>query len=80
MTMLLVVSSAITTLIKLLSCDKGASSTVVLPLAVAAAASEMPRYMMAFREWAEARSDTVVLIADFKRILITLLNQNNIDV
>ena len=78
--MLLSISSTTTTLTKLPLCDEGALSAVVLPLAVAAAAPEMPRCMMALGERAETRSDAAVLITDFKRVLTTSLNQDGVDV
>ena len=72
--MLLVVSSITITLIKLFLCDEEALSVIILSLTVAAAAPEMPGCMMIQREWVEIRTDTVTLIADFKKILIILLN------
>ena len=74
------ISSATTTLTKLPSCDKGALSAVVPPLAVAAAAPEMPGRTMALGERAEARLNTAALITGFKRVLTTLLDQDGIDV
>ena len=53
---------------------------MILSLAVATAAPEMPECIMVFREQAEARLNAVILIAGFKKVLITLLNQNDVNV